>query len=365
MSASITKWSVYPSNEEAWQAMLADCAAARESIVIEQFIFNDDDFGRKLIDVCALRAAAGVDVRFLWDAAGSFTFWGTNIAAELRTKGIKLVFWRTLIPSYFKMPDIRSWFWRDHRRTLVVDSSIAYTGSLCVKDAYRNWRDINARFEGPVATDMQNAFERMWAKATRHQPHKPNPNGRDHEFRYVTNEPTPGRRRLYRELVEAIRGAKTYVYLTTPYFVPTRRLSRVIKLAAHRGVDVRIIMPERTDHYPTLDLGARSFFTTLLDSGARIFLYPNKDGSSLIHGKAVVIDGEWATLGSLNLDHVSLLYNYEANIISTNSRLAEELEAHFIHDMNHCREVTAAAWHERLWLEKLPEIAIRLVRKFL
>jgi cardiolipin synthase len=363
--ASPTNWTLYASNEEAWEAMLADCARAKKSIVLEQFIFVRDDFGNRLIEVCKERAAAGVDVRFLWDAAGSFSFLGSSIIEDMRKSHIRLLFWKTLIPGYYHVPNLRSWFLRNHRRTLVVDGEVGYTGSMAVKDSMKGWRDTNARFEGPVVREMQNAFDRMWARADdkRHIPEKLAV--RDREFRYVTNNPSPGKRLLYRDLVEALRGARTYIYITTPYFVPTRRLARVVKLAAHRGVDVRIVIPEKTDHYPALDLGARSFFKTLLESGARIFLYPNKKGETLIHGKTVIVDGEWSTLGSLNLDHVSLLYNYEANIVSTSSRFAEELAAHFVRDMHASHEVTLDEWKNRFFLERLPEFAIRLVRKFL
>lgn len=361
---SPTKWVLYASNEDAWAAMLTDCAAATKSISLEQFIFANDEFGRRLIDICAKRAKEGVKVRFLWDAAGSFSFLGLGIVEELRTKGIELVFWRTLIPAYFSVPDFRSWFLRNHRRTLVIDERVGYTGSMAVKDSMKGWRDTNARFDGAVVSEMQNAFDRMWARARkrRHMPKKAT--SRDQEFSYVTNTPRPGRRLIYKSLVEAIRGARSYVYITTPYFVPTRRLARVIKLASHRGVDVRIVIPERTDHYPALDLGARSFFHTLLESGVRIFLYPTS-GGNIIHSKAVVVDSTWSTVGSLNLDNVSLLYNFEANIISTDSRFAEELSSHFVHDMSLSKEVSAEKWRNRFFIERLPEIAIRLVRRFL
>ncbi|MDQ2933343.1 MAG: hypothetical protein M3Q80_03090, partial [bacterium] len=96
---SPTSWTLYASNEDAWAAMLEDCSKATKSISLEQFIFSDDEFGRKLIEVCVERAAAGVKVRFLWDAAGSFTFFGSAIAQELKEKSIELIFWKTLIPS--------------------------------------------------------------------------------------------------------------------------------------------------------------------------------------------------------------------------------------------------------------------------
>lgn len=356
-----TSWTLYASNEEAWNSLLADCAKAEKSIVLEQFIFVNDDFGQKLIDICAERAKVGVKVRFLWDAAGSFTFWGSNIIEDLKSKGIELVFWKTLIPSYFAVPNFRSWYLRNHRRTFVIDRKIGYTGSICVSDSMKNWRDTNVRLEGSISEEMHNAFERMWqrAKKSKNIPHRRF--ARDGEFKYITNYPSPGRRHIYSNLLEALRNARKYVYITTPYFVPTHRLLRVIKLAAHRGVDVRIILPERTDHYPTLDLAARSYFSTLLESGIRIFLYKG----NVIHSKTAVIDGDWATAGSMNLDSASLLYNFEANIVSTNGKFVEELAAHFVHDLQESEEVTLKEWNNRFFLERLPEFLIRLVKKFL
>lgn len=358
---SQTSWTLYASNEEAWQAMLEDCSKATESIVIEQYIFVADEFGQKLIDICTERASKGVKVKFLWDAVGSFSFFGSNIANDLKNKGIELLFWKTLVPAYTKVPNFRSWFLRNHRRTLVIDEKIGYTGSICISERTKNWRETNVRIEGPVAMEMNNAFERMWARAKGHHAIPSRTFARERDFKYITNYPAPGRRHLYHDLVEAVRHARKYIYITTPYFVPTRLLSRVIKLAAHRGVDVQIIIPQKSDNYPTLDIAARSYFTTLLESGARIFLYKG----NMLHGKAIIIDGEWSTIGSLNLDSVSLLYNFEANIVSTNSRFAEELASHFVHDMHNSTEVRLSEWRSRFFIEKIPEVLIRLVRGFL
>ncbi|HTK33263.1 MAG TPA: phospholipase D-like domain-containing protein [Candidatus Paceibacterota bacterium] len=355
-----TTWNLYSSNEEAWAAMLADCAQAKESIVLEQYIFVADDFGKKLMDVCAERAAQGVKVRFLWDAAGSFTLWGSNIAEDLKKKGIELIFWKTLIPDYSKIPNFRAWFFRNHRRTLVIDDRIGYTGSMCVYEPMKSWRDTNLRLEGSVVQEMKNAFDRMWARAKHSQVMPERIHVRNHEFRYITNYPAPRRRHIYTELIEAVRSARKYIYITNPYFVPTRRLVRIFRLAARRGVDVRIIIPENSNYY-AVDLGARSYFNTLLSSGVRIFLY----SGNMIHAKTAVIDGEWATVGTMNLDRVSLLYNFEANIISRNGRFAEELVALFVRDIQDSKEVLYPEWKNRFFVEKIPEKLITLVRKFL
>jgi len=355
-----TNWTLFYENKEAWSAMLADCAKAEKSIRLEQYIFTDDEIGKKMLNICIERARKGVKVKFLWDAAGSFSLWGNDIIKKLKTEGIELVFWKTLIPNYYKVSNFRSWFLRNHRRTLVVDNKIAYTGSICIKDDYMKWRDTNARFEGPVVNEMSNAFDRMWNRARTEKPLPKRIKSRDHEFRYVTNFPAPGRRHIYVELLEAIRSSRKYIYITTPYFVPSRRLVRVLKLAAHRKVDVKIIIPE-TSNYFAVDIGAKSYFDTLLESGVKIFLY----SGNMIHSKSTIIDGEWASVGSMNLDRISMFYNYEANIITRNSKFAEELSSHFVHDMHNSKEVIHKEWKNRFFFEKLLEFAIRFVRKFL
>jgi cardiolipin synthase len=360
MSNIETTWKIYDVNETALEAMIADCKKATKSIVLEQLIFVTDNFGRRLIDVCAERAKAGVKVRFLWDAWGSFSFFGSTIIEDFKEKGIELVFWKTIIPAYYKIPNFRSWFFRNHRRTLVIDEKIGYTGSMCVKDEMKNFHDTNIRIEGIAVGEMQNAFDRMWARALDQKPLPARIKTRDDEFRYIKNYPLPGRRHLYANLIEVIRHSRKYIYITTPYFVPTRRLARVLRLAAHRNVDVKIIMPEVSNH-SFVDVAARTFFSSMLSSGVKIFLYQGKN----IHGKTAVIDGDWASVGSMNMDGISLLYNFEANIVSTNSKFAEEMVAHFVHDLQNAKEVTLKEWEKRSFLQKWLEFPARLVRKFL
>lgn len=353
-------WELYSDNEKAWQAMLTDCANAKKSIVLEQFIFVNDEFGQKLINICKNRAKDGVNVRFLWDAAGSFTFWGSELANDLQKSGVKLLFWKTLIPGFFKVQNLKSWFFRNHRRTLVIDDTIGYSGSICVNDNYKNWRDTNVRLEGPVVQEMKNAFEQMWARATHKQRPRYKKPPRSNEFRYVTNYPAPGRRHIYSEIIKAIRKARKNIYITVPYFVPPHRLLRTIKAASRRGVDVKIILPEKSDHY-LVDLGARAFFTGLLKSGVKIYLY----SGNIIHSKSISIDDAWSTVGSMNLDSVSLLYNFEANIVTTNDRFSKELKTHFFRDLQESKEVLLRDWQKRFFGEKIMSFFIHLIKRFL
>ncbi len=356
-----TRWTLYNENTDTWNAMLEACTHAQHTIVLEQFIFVVDSMTQRLIDICEERARHGVQVRFIWDAAGSFSFFGSNIREELRTKGIDLVFFKTLFPSFFEFHNYKSWYLRNHRRTLVIDGQIGFTGSICMSEKLIPWKDTTIRLEGPVVHDMEKAFDRMWDRAHNKKLSRiQNTPARDHEFKYITNNPLPRNRFLYNTTIEAIRNARKYIYITTPYFVPTRRLARVLRLAAHRGVDVEILIPDHTDH-PLVDRGARTYFNSLLASGVRIFTYTGP----MLHKKTIVIDGDWSSIGTLNLDRASLLYNFEASLVTSNSKCAEELASHFVHDKKYSTEIFLIDWKRRYWAEKFIGFFIRLFRQFL
>jgi cardiolipin synthase len=355
-----TSWKLFTSNEETLDAMILACESATETIELEQFIFVPDNFGNRLINVCERKASQGVKVRFIWDAAGSFSFFGASIIEDLNKKGIELVFFKTLFPTFFETPNYRSWYFRNHRRTLVVDGKIGFTGSICIWEKSKNWRDTNIMIEGLVVTDMYRAFERMWDRAQGKKLPKIKKNrSSDHEFKYISNNPRPGHRRLYNHVVEAIRNSKKSINITTPYFVPTHRLSRVLKLAAHRGVDVKIIMPEWSDH-SFVDLSARTFFYSMLKSGIKIYLYKG----NMLHAKTIIIDGDWSSIGTLNMDHISLLYNFEANLITTNKKFADELSSHFNTDLLNAENITFEQWRSRYWVEKIAGFFIKFIRSF-
>lgn len=358
---SPTNWKLYTTNPDSWNAILEACESAEKSIDFEVFIFTPDEIGQRIIDVCARKASQGVKVRFLWDAAGSFSFFGSSTVEDLQKKGIELMFFKTLLPSFFTIHDYRSWYFRDHRRTIIIDKKIGLTGSTCIEKRMESWRDTLVEIEGAVVQDMSLAFEQMWMRAKgKRVAKRPEELKSDFEFEYIGNTPVPRTRHLYRRIIEAVRNADKFIYITTPYFVPTHKLARVLQLAAHRGVDVRIILPASSD-FPTVDLGARTYFHHLLKIGVRIHLYKNK----MIHAKSIVIDGTWSTVGTMNLDHISLLYNYEANLVSSNKKFTEELVEQFHLDLENTEEVKLAEWDRRFFVEKIATFFVKLIRGFL
>ena len=384
-TTAMTEWKIYTTSQESLDAMMAACEKAQKSIDFEQFIFVDDTIGRQFINTCIEAAKRGVRVRFIWDAAGSFSFFGSVLAEELKGKGIELIFFKTLIPGFFNVHNYRSWYFRNHRRTLVIDGTIGFTGGIGVWEKMQNWRDTLVEIRGPVVSMMQDEFEQMWNRALKRNTPRAQRDrsakrrkrlerlqrkmGRkfgfekirqENDFIYETNSPLPKQRRIYYALLDAIRGAEKNIYITSPYFVPTRVLAKLLRTSAERGLDVHIVIPAVSDH-PLVDLAARSYFEHLLEAGVHIHLYKG----NMIHSKTVIIDDVWTTVGTLNMDTISLLYNFEANLISTNARFATELKALFFEDIRQSEAVDPQVWNRRIFLQKIPEYFVRFLRKFL
>lgn len=358
---SPTSWNFYTSNPNAWQAMLEACLHAQSSIDLENFIFESDEIGKRFIEVCSVKAAQGVKVRFIWDAAGSFSFFKSSTIDDLKKKGIHLRFFKTFVPHILTVHKYRSWYFRNHRRTVIIDRKIGFTGSTSISSRMETWRDTTVKIEGPVVKDMGLAFEQMWMRAIgKRVAKRPEELHNDFEFEYIGNTPIPKTRHLYRRILDAIRSAEKSIYITTPYFVPTHKLMRVLRLATHRGVDVRLILPAASD-FPIVDLGARTFFHHMLKTGIRIHLYKGK----MIHTKSIVIDDNWATVGTMNLDHISLLHNYEANIVTSNPAFTRDLKNQFEEDMQNTERVTLEEWNQRFFVEKIATFLVKLIRGFL
>lgn len=367
-----TDWKLYTENESSWNAMLEACRNAKESIVLEQFIFIRNNIGEQFIEICSKKASEGVKIRFLWDAAGSFSFTGSKSIDELKSLGIELVFFKTFVPGFYNVHDYKSWYLRNHRRTLVIDGKIGFTGSICVSDDMRDWRDTVVKLEGPVVNEMKSAFERMWYRAKKIKIPKRFEDGmifnrsdyiNKSKFKYITNNPLPGKRYLYNNLLQSISNAKEYIYITTPYFIPTRRLVHAIMNAVKNGVIIKILLPENTDH-SIVDLCSRTFFNKLLKAGVRIYLYKGNE-KEMIHSKTIIIDGKWSSIGTMNMDNISLLHNYEANIVSTDIDFAEELLTHFIDDIEKSKEIVFSDWKNRPITEKIETFFVRFLRDFL
>lgn len=340
-----------------WDAIYDACSKATKSILFEHFILVDDECGRPLINLLKKKAGEGVKIRMLLDAVGSSHLFQIHLEKELLGAGVELVFFNTLIPWTKRYQT--TVFFRDHRKLIIVDSKTAFTGGVCFQAYMRDWRDTAVRIEGPIISDMEKSFEIMWARAElkHHKREKNRELTKERPYVFMTSSPFPRKRYLYYELLRRIRMAKREIKFTTPYFVPNHRLLRRLRSAARRGVSVSILVPKTSDQW-WVDIATSTYFETLLKAGVQIFLAP----PPLNHTKAGTIDGEWGTIGSLNLDYVSLRYNFEANLVTSDTNFVAELNNHFLNDELKAKKLTKEEWENRSWHVKLREYLIKPFR---
>lgn len=361
-------WQIFLHAHDAWEQMLADCRAAQVSIDLEQYIFEYDTIGKQFADILERKAREGVHVRLLCDAAGSFNFFNSVHAHRLAASGIEVLFFNPIKP--WRINTYVSWFFRDHRKLLIIDSHIGHIGGVGIHRRMERWRDTQVRIAGSVVHELEQAFDQMWNRTLEERFFRFSEPSFDTDtrrgrspakhFYVLTNSPRFRQRFIYHSLIDAIRNAQSVIYLTAPYFIPDLRLTRVLRLAARRGVDVRLIIPDASDH-PIVDRAAQSYFGVMLKAGVRIYLYRDH----VLHAKTVIIDDGWASVGSANLDNLSLLFNYEVNLVGTNRAFVSQLREHFIADLRQSREVMFADWKNRSWIRKVLEAITWPIHKFL
>lgn len=355
-----TSFRVYKKTSEAWVAMLQACKEAKETIDLEQYIFLNDEIGKQFIEVFKEKTLQGVKIRLLVDMAGSFKFYSSVIPEELMNEGIEVRFFNPIRP--WRIHTFTSWFFRNHKKTLVIDGKVAFTGGTGVGYYMANWRDTTARMEGNVAREIKESFEELWwhVKDRRMVTRIKNFRKNRQKQEFITNSPYLGKRFLYYVMIESFRRAKKSIHITTPYFIPDRRLRRVLRLAAHRGVDVKVIVPKVLD-VPIVELASHSLYTDLLKNGVRIFKYQ----PHILHAKTAIVDGEWATFGSFNLDSLSFVYNFEANVVTFNREFIQEIERNFEEDLSMSEEITHEQWQKRSFNTRVGEFLGACLRRIL
>jgi cardiolipin synthase len=356
--------------------MLAAIRGARQSLHMETYIFDDDDVGRQFAAVLLERAKAGVKVKLLYDAVGSMKT-PPEFFKALENGGIAVEKFNPLGPTGLLKGPVELNH-RDHRKLTIVDGHIAYLGGINISAVYsrgrsgsgpaterdppfqeRAWRDTQVRIEGPVVADLQRAFLKQWARVR----NEAVPEGKQYFPALAARGPTivraiegapseDGINVLYVALISAIEHAEKEVHITNAYFVPSRELLAALEGAARRGVDVRLILPSRTDSWLTFHAG-RSFYEDLLEAGVKIFERKNR----LLHAKTATIDGVWSTVGSTNLDWRSLADNDELNAVILGPDFAGQLEAMFRKDIADSTEITREAWRRRAIKDRVREAA--------
>jgi cardiolipin synthase len=327
-------WQFYLSPSEAWAAMYRDCEKATKSIELEQYILENDAIGRQFVELFIKKAASGVSVFVICDRYGSASFYKSPLIKKLQHSGGRFYFYNII--HYWDI--IRPWRWfpRTHIKTLLLDSRIAYTGGVCFDARMKDWRDTHIKITGPVTTQVKEAFRRAELVIKRKR------KGRllqaedtQEEFVYLQSHPLLSWNIIYAELVKAIGDARQFMYLTTPYFAPNSRFRRLLRDASAKGIKVVILVPEHSNK-SVADWLFLSYADKLLEAGVHIFLYQK----SMLHSKTVIIDDEWATVGSTNMDVLSFFRNRESNLVIRNADAVADLKGQFMIDLQDSYELT-------------------------
>ena len=356
-----------------YRAMFDAIAGAKDHIHMETYIIEDDEVGRKFAAALVARQAQGVEVALIYDSVGSI---GTpkEFFKNLTDNGVKVVEFNPVNPLTAKAGwDVNQ---RDHRKLLIVDGSSAFLGGINISSVYSGgssprhssarppgsppWRDTHMRVEGPVVADFQKLFLDTWAKqkgaplASRN--HLPQLGAKGGELvRAIGSSPDDPYSLIYATLISAIGAAESSVLLTNAYFVPDPQLLAALKGAAGRGVDVRIILPSRSDSWLVFNAG-RSFYAELLAGGVKV--YERRD--ALLHAKTAVIDGVWSTVGSTNLDWRSFLYNDEVNAVILGLEFGAQMRQVFEADILASDAITPERWRARAIGDHARETAARI-----
>lgn len=341
---------------ESFPRMLEAIRRAERFILLEMYTFADDFVGRRFADALTERARAGVDVRVLYDAGGSRDA-ARDFFGSMRLQGVRVVAHLPLARALGRFQI----FGRDHRKLLIVDGRIAFLGGLNLTREYaplaeggQAWRDTQIEMAGPVVADLQGMFEELWSRERRRREPvaatEPSPPRGNVRSLVLTSHRLRNRWEIGRHYRHAILRARERIWIANPYFLPSTRFRRALRRAVQRGVDVRILMPGLSDVGPALSASQR-MYARFLRWGVRIFEWPG----AMMHAKTAVIDGTWATVGSYNLDHLSLFYNYELTAILVDREFASRMESMFETDLAKSREVTREAWKRRGWFRRLKE----------
>lgn len=347
-------WKLYSaSTRDIIDAMLADIENAKESIDIEQYCLWDDSVGRRFLKLFEKKNSEGVKVKIICDAVGSFRLFNSQYVKGLQEKGIQIIKFNPVHPwSLFSI------FYRNHKKTMIIDSKISWIGGVGLKHKFYLFRDTQLRLEGKIAAEMQRGFDHLWSISQegdfKKELKKIETEQSNGSFQILTNGPAIHQKEVLNWLLSKISLAEKNIYITTPYFVPSKDLLELLANKAKKGVDVRILFRGKNDDILS-DFSAASYFHSTLSAGIKIYKFLPR----ILHAKTITIDDKYASVGSTNLNNLSLRLSYEANAVSTDPEFAKRVKDDFLNDLKSTEEVLLKNWKKRSILLKLIELLTR------
>jgi cardiolipin synthase len=351
----------YTFGRDLYDDMLAAIANAQEQVLFESYIWKGDEMGHRLKKALSEAAGRGVEVYAVYDGFANLV-----VSPAFKRFGPRLhVLEYPLYNAGWRFFDLRR-YGRDHRKILVVDDEVAFVGGYNVGSAYATeWRDTHVRITGPGVWDLKRAYADFF-NLNRRPRRGVRPllleTAADWEPRIRVHRNVPRLwmfpiRAMY---LEAINRASHHIWMTHAYFIPDADLVDAIASAARRGVDVRLLVPATSNHV-VADWLSRGYYGELLAAGVRIFRFQG----AMVHAKTATVDGEWSTIGTANIDRLSMTGNYEVNVEFIDRAMAQELERIFLTDLENCARLTAEDWDERGWHKKAAELFLAPLRPLL
>lgn len=357
---------VFTDGYSMYQELFRRIAKAKHHIHLEFYIFENDAVGRLLRDLLIDKACEGVSVRLLYDDVGC---WDVNpmFYDEMLCEGIEVrSFLKVRFPQFTSKVN-----YRNHRKLAIIDGKVGFIGGMNIALRYLKgvpwgvWRDTHICLKGKAVYGIQTAFLTDWFAVDRtlltSAQYFPKMDSVGTSVaQIVTSDPVGEWHDIMLGLVKAISCAQRYIYVETPYFLPTEQVMAAFQTAALSGVDVRLMIPKKADAFIT-HKGTMSYLDELMKSGVKVYFYR----AGFLHSKLWVADDEWASVGSTNLDFRSFEHNFEANAFFYDEKTVCTLKEIFLEDMKKCMTLSQKIWDKRSFKNKIVESVVRLLAPLL
>lgn len=366
---------IFTEGKEKFLALCEDLRNARKSILLQYYIFLDDATGREVADILIEKAREGVMVKVIYDHVGSFSA-RNKFFRRMEEAGVEThPFFRVNFPHFANRIN-----WRNHRKIVVIDGKTGYIGGMNIADRYVDgsrrfpvWRDTHLRVTGPAVAALRYSFAVDWSfmgqpldldsESAGHAPGPevstppaPQASGLPAAMQLVTSGPTDRWSNVELILLKAIGGARKRVWIQTPYFLPPESMLRALHTAALARVDVRVMLPRMSDS-AILTYASRSYISECMRAGIKVYFYT----AGMLHAKVVIVDDDFSSVGSANIDFRSFEHNFESNMMIYGPEVNAALRAIFSADMRHCERLRLPRWRHRPIHQKGAESIMRLL----
>lgn len=350
-----------------FEALKRDLRNATRSIYLQYYIFSDDSLGQEIADILIEKARDGVEVKVIYDHVGSFSA-RSRFFKKMRQAGVDAhPFFRVTFPQLANRIN-----WRNHRKIVAIDGRIGYIGGMNIASRYikgsgrgRVWRDTHMRVEGEIVRSLVASFAIDWSFMNQQLDEiVPDttipPPSHTLGMQLVCSGPTGMWDNISMCFLTAISSAKKRIYIQTPYFLPTEALLQALEAAALARIDVRIMIPWRSDS-KIIRYASFSYITRCLRAGIKVYLYE----PGMLHAKNMIIDDDIITSGSTNFDFRSLENNFECNLFVYSAEANRVMRDIFFDDLRQCRRINLSEWHRRPRTQRFMESTIRLLAPIL